>query len=111
VRLAPATVSEDGRPALPSDDEAARLRQRFDDLNALLQTEDYGRAFRENAGGNLVGHETNVMLRAVARGDLAYLVTKIGRVRPRHLALLAAFLRKRWGRRPAASTRGDEGHA
>ncbi len=109
VRFEPVTISEDGRPTVPSEAERARIEQRLESLCQLLRTEDYDKAFRENAGQNLVGHETNVMLRAVARGDLMYLVTKIGRVRPRHLALLAAFLRKRWSRRPAAQAHGDEG--
>jgi hypothetical protein len=85
------------RPELPDAPTAAVMRERLKLLDALLEAPDYPAAFRSNAAKNLAGHELRVLLSAIRRFDIVYLVGKLGRIRPRHLAVLAAFVRDRFG--------------
>lgn len=105
-KVLPCRIDADGRP-VPSSHVAEDL-ERLAGLDALLAEGDYDARFRREAGRNLVGHETRVMLSAARRLDVGYFWQKLTRIRLRHLRLLTIDLLRRAGFRPRAKgTRRD----
>jgi poly-gamma-glutamate synthesis protein (capsule biosynthesis protein) len=107
----PTSSGDDHCPRLVEGADAEAALEKLDRLSAALHDPDFRRCFWEYAGQQLMAYEASGLWDEIRRGELRHFVSRLPRLRPRHLKLVLGFLRSsmariRTGNASPAESRG-----